>query len=215
MAAQILLAEGFTDLDPSHPLGGKDGGKDAICARDDIRWAMAAYFPRGQQEFRSIQTKFMADVTGATTNGAQGIAFVTNQELKLGERKDLTEKAGDLRAEIYHLERITSILDRPFMASVRRKFLKIGEPVSSFPSFVDKWVSVEYVEKGGIARSFEAQGYRVAWTGANLENERIDFEGWEYVEIEQPDGALARLRVKEPEPSIIGGNLVFLKNKVF
>ncbi len=29
LAAQILIHEGLIDLDPSHPLGGKDGGKDA------------------------------------------------------------------------------------------------------------------------------------------------------------------------------------------
>ena len=29
LSAQLLLSQGFTDLDPSHPLGGKDGGKDA------------------------------------------------------------------------------------------------------------------------------------------------------------------------------------------
>jgi hypothetical protein len=37
LAAQILLNEGFTAFDPSHPLGGKDGGKDAICMKDGMR----------------------------------------------------------------------------------------------------------------------------------------------------------------------------------
>ena len=30
LAAQILLSVGYTGLDPSHPLGGKDGMKDAV-----------------------------------------------------------------------------------------------------------------------------------------------------------------------------------------
>ena len=29
LAGLVLLSERFTDLDPSHPLGGRDGGKDA------------------------------------------------------------------------------------------------------------------------------------------------------------------------------------------
>lgn len=37
LAAQILVDAGYTDIDPSHPLGGKDGGKDAICNRDGKR----------------------------------------------------------------------------------------------------------------------------------------------------------------------------------
>jgi hypothetical protein len=46
LAAQILLSDGFVGLDPSHPLGGKDGTKDAIAHKDGKRWLMAVYFPR-------------------------------------------------------------------------------------------------------------------------------------------------------------------------
>ncbi len=86
LAAQILLAEGYTHLDPSHPLGGKDGGKDALCVKDGQTWLMAVYFPREQQGFGQIQTKFTGDFAGVAKNGAAGIAFVTNQELTLAER---------------------------------------------------------------------------------------------------------------------------------
>jgi hypothetical protein len=61
LAAQILLSEGFQGLDPSHPLGEKDGGKDAVCAKDRKRWVTGVYFPRGQQEFKNIHEKFRAD----------------------------------------------------------------------------------------------------------------------------------------------------------
>ena len=30
LAAQVLLADGYTSVDPSHPLGGPDGGKDLL-----------------------------------------------------------------------------------------------------------------------------------------------------------------------------------------
>lgn len=124
LAAQVLLNEGFTGLDPSHPLGGRDGGKDAVCWKADKRWVMGVYFPRGQQKLRDIEEKFFADLQGAHKNSAEGFAFVTNQELTLGERELLSSRWPH-RVELYHLERITTILDSPSMAGVRKQFLGI------------------------------------------------------------------------------------------
>ena len=61
LAAQILFHERFVDFDPSHPLGGKDGGKDAIATKEGMRFAMAVYFPRGQQTLNAIRVKFEGD----------------------------------------------------------------------------------------------------------------------------------------------------------
>jgi hypothetical protein len=124
LAAQVLLAEGFSRVDPSHPLGGPDGGKDAIVERNGERWVMAVYFPRGERPFREIKAKFLADDAGVAANSASGIAFVTNQELRLEERKRL-EEAVDSRVELFHLERITTILDQPRLHGVRAQFLHI------------------------------------------------------------------------------------------
>jgi hypothetical protein len=49
LAVQILLFNGYEDVDPSHPLGGQDGGQDILCANDGLRCLAAVYFPRGQQ----------------------------------------------------------------------------------------------------------------------------------------------------------------------
>jgi hypothetical protein len=73
LAAQILIHEGFSDIDPSHPLGGRDGGKDAIASKGRMRFVMAVYFPRGQQTFKDIKTKFDCDLAGAERNSADGI----------------------------------------------------------------------------------------------------------------------------------------------
>lgn len=127
LAAQILASEGFSSLDPSHPLGGKDGGRDAICTKDGKRWVMAVYFPRGQQDFTAIKEKFRIDLRGAASNNADGIAFVTNQELRLAEREKLIAMAGSMAVALYHLERVAMILDKPVMASVRKQFLSIGD----------------------------------------------------------------------------------------
>ena len=88
-SAAVLLADGYTGLDPSHPLGGQDGGKDAVCEKDGVRMVMACYFPRGQQTLKVIEDKFRDDAKGIKKNDAKGIVFVTNQELKLGEREGL------------------------------------------------------------------------------------------------------------------------------
>src|SRR4051794_24721705 len=89
LAAQILLSEGFTGLDPSHPLGGPDGGKDAIANKDGKKWVMAVYFPRGQADLRAIKQKVLADLSGVASNAADALVFVTNQELSLGDRDAL------------------------------------------------------------------------------------------------------------------------------
>ncbi len=122
LAAQILLAEGYTDVDPTRPLGGKDGGKDALVLRNGKRWIMAVYFPRGQHSIKEITDKFLSDTKGIVKNGAEGIAFVTNQELLSGKRATLQNAISD-DAEIYHLERITTILDNPANRQIRDQFL--------------------------------------------------------------------------------------------
>ena len=125
LAAQILLHEGYQDLDPSHPLGGRDGIKDAVCKKDGKKWLMAVYFPRGQEDFASIKKKFRDDLKGVKPNKADALAFVTNQELRLAERDDLCKAAQPIPAELFHLERITTILDTPEMKGVRKQFLQI------------------------------------------------------------------------------------------
>lgn len=125
LAAQILLHEGYESLDPSHPLGGKDGGKDAVCQKGNQKWLMAVYFPRGQQDFNEIEKKFLHDLKGVKTNTADALAFVTNQELRLAERQTLHKLAGKISIELFHLERISAILDKPEMMSIRKQFLGI------------------------------------------------------------------------------------------
>jgi hypothetical protein len=125
LAAQILLSEGYKDLDPSHPLGGRDGLKDAVCVKDGKRWVMAAFFPRGQEKLSAIKKKLLDDLKGVATNAVDALAFVTNQELSLSERAALKKAAKGVLVELYHLDRVTTILDQPAMADVRRQFLGI------------------------------------------------------------------------------------------
>jgi len=125
LAAIILSKEGFKGVDPSHPLGGKDGLKDMVLSFNGKRWIGAVYFPRGQQSFSDIKSKFTHDLSGIGANNAEGLAFVTNQEIRLSERKILTEIAPEVDVQIYHLERIASLLNTPSCYGIRMEFLDI------------------------------------------------------------------------------------------
>jgi hypothetical protein len=126
LTAHLLREEGFNSIDPSHPLGGRDGLKDVICERDGKKWIAAAYFPRGQKTFSEIKKKLNGDLKDIDSKNVDGIAFVTNQELKLGERQKLKDNIGEgIEIDIFHLERIASILDRPRCYGIRLEFLDI------------------------------------------------------------------------------------------
>ncbi len=62
---------------------------------------------------------------GVYRNGAKGIAFITNQELSLMERKTLEETDEALDVRIYHLERIANILNMLKMYGIRLEYLEI------------------------------------------------------------------------------------------
>lgn len=124
LAAQLLIKLGYENIDPSHPLGGKDGGRDAICTKDGKTWIMAAYFPRGQQSFAKIRNKFLEDVAKASPTAKVGIVFVTNQEITLAERSTI-KSLTNIPTDLVHLERATALLDMPTMAGVRAQFLNI------------------------------------------------------------------------------------------
>jgi len=113
-SALILDEEGFESIDPAHPLGGRDGGADALVQKDGEPWVMAVYFPRGQQSIKEITDKLTSDAEKAKSKKPKpvGVAFVTNQELRLAEREELGKVGGDTKVEVYHLERLTTILDR-------------------------------------------------------------------------------------------------------
>lgn len=78
LAAQVLLADGFKRLDPSHPLGGPDGQRDASMERDGKIWIMAVTFSHDRISLAKLRTKMVSDYRGATKSVAYGMAFVTN-----------------------------------------------------------------------------------------------------------------------------------------
>jgi hypothetical protein len=61
LAALILHGEGFSEINPSHPLGGRDGKKDMTLVSNGNKWIAGVYFPRGQKPFSEIQSKFIEE----------------------------------------------------------------------------------------------------------------------------------------------------------
>jgi hypothetical protein len=124
LSGLILLSDGFKSVNPSHPLGGKDGIKDLVSEKDGINWVAGVCFPRGQQSFGSIKKKFLSDAKGVVSNKANGFVFLTNQELRLSERDKLSGEI-EYEVEIYHLERISLLLNSAPLYGVRLEFLDI------------------------------------------------------------------------------------------
>lgn len=127
LAALVLAQNGYEGIDPQHPLGGPDGGKDIICRANNSKWVGAAYFAAGEKGFTEIKKKFLHDLEGAVKNKVFGIAFVCNQKLTDSQRTELAceAKKVNLDADIYHLERLVVILNDPIMYGARLKFLEI------------------------------------------------------------------------------------------
>ncbi|MGG4443723.1 hypothetical protein [Brevibacillus fortis] len=125
LAGHIIHSSGYTSIDPSHPLGGKDSLKDFICAKDGVIWIGAAYFPRGHKDFKTIKKKFLSDLEGVYKNSVEGIIFITNQELTITERKKLMSVSKSTYVEVFHLERLVHILNNPINYGIRLEFLDI------------------------------------------------------------------------------------------
>jgi hypothetical protein len=127
LAAQVLRVEGYSSIDPSHPLGGRDGLKDIVCTKNNLSWIGAAYFPRTQRTIKEITKKFSDDLGGVKKNNVRGFAFITNQEIGLRDRSRLGKLARACKADLdlFHLERLTHILDSPGCYGIRLEFLDI------------------------------------------------------------------------------------------
>ncbi len=77
LTSRILLSQGFDSVDPSHPLGGKDGGKDITCKVDGESCVVSVYFPRGQKSFSEVYTKFKDDYDKTASGDTKGFVFFT------------------------------------------------------------------------------------------------------------------------------------------
>ncbi|MDM8555950.1 hypothetical protein QUF75_14570 [Desulfococcaceae bacterium HSG7] len=164
LSAHIAQVEGYKSIDPSHPLGGKDGLKDIICFKNGKKWVGASYFSIKQQPISKIKSKFTDDLKGVKINDANGFIFVTNQKLTIGDRKELNKFANNIETDLFHLERITLTLNSPECYGIRLEYLDIEmdkEEQLAFIATRDKLISglhdkldtiVAYINKSEVLR---------------------------------------------------------------
>ena len=175
LAARLLPVEGYLSVNPSHPLGGPDGGKDLVCKRDGKVWIVAAYFPRGQQSASATRAKFAEDAKKISTQNAEGMVFFTNQELTLGERADLQDSITPLACEVYHLERIASCLDTPKGYGLRLEFLSIQmtreEQVSYFNDRDSVLLEIQSNVASLVKKRKESPGLATVFTDTYLQDQ--------------------------------------------
>jgi hypothetical protein len=126
LCADLLHVEEFSDIDPQSPLGGPDGRKDILCTRNGHRWLAAVYFPPTRVDFKDIKKKFCHDFEGVVRHSRDGFVFLTNQRITLRHREELHDHAEPTPVELYHLERIRSILDSPKGYGLRLEYLRIS-----------------------------------------------------------------------------------------
>lgn len=141
LCADLLPIEGYKDIDPQSPLGGPDDKKDIICYREGVRFVAACFFPTTLQDYNQIKTKYLDDLSGAKRNNAEGFIFFTNQRITPFQRSELVNLAsqsGVKIIEIYHVERIRSILDSPKGYGLRLHYLEIGLTKEEQISFFDQ-----------------------------------------------------------------------------
>lgn len=126
LCAHLMSMQGYTSLDPSQPLGGPDGAKDALMVRDGQKWIMAVSFNRAPVTISSLKSKFVDDCAGVEKNNAIGIAFCTNQKLTKSEQREIRYTApSSIEVDLFHLERIRLLLDQPRCYGIRLQFLDI------------------------------------------------------------------------------------------
>lgn len=151
MASKILDIENFTEIDPQNPIGGRDGKKDIICYKNGNKYVVGCYFPNGQKTFKEIEDKFNDDIKGVKYNKASGFIFITNQKITPSERVELsTGKSFDVN--IFHGERVCSILDSPKGYGIRLEYLGIElskeEQISFLNAHIDLKENFEEIKRG-------------------------------------------------------------------
>lgn len=152
LCADILVLQEFDDVDPQAPLGGSDDRKDILCTKGGIRYVAGVYFPPTAKAFADIRTKFCADLAGVVRHGREGFIFLTNQRLTLDQRGALAKEALETcrDCQIFHLERIRTILDQPSGYGIRLQYLRI--PLSTEEQF-----AYFTHASGGVERQLERQ----------------------------------------------------------
>jgi Restriction endonuclease len=131
LATQVLEHRGYY-VRPSQPRGGSDGQADGIVQKlrpngevEATRGVMAVYFPSGKVSWATIRSKLVKDAAGVSANRASYLVFVTNQQITVKQREKAAA-ALDIPLELFHVEDLVTVLDKPSMAQLRQDYLGIS-----------------------------------------------------------------------------------------
>jgi hypothetical protein len=161
--ALLALDARFHDVQPRHPRGGKDGGRDLEARLTDGRsvWAGIGFRNSATDsaaDRKWVKKKFSNDLTRALEVAPElkAFVFITNVELTIGERDALTRMAkrrGIDFVDVLHRERLRILLDSPDGLAARYQYLGISLSEEEQAAFFARWgTQIEQV----ISRQFAA-----------------------------------------------------------
>lgn len=128
------------------------------------------------------------------------------EKLEFGEA-DAATTFHALRVILGSLSNATGV---PAAAAIEQSGTGIAAPPTA-TDIQDKWVSSEYVERSGLVRVLEDQGYELKWEAAKNEATSIEMDGWEAVTVTQPDGTHVRLKIRDHP--VVGGYMILLRRR--
>ncbi len=139
----------FSEVNPRHPHGGPDGGRDiqAIFTGEQVAFGAVGFVNHANdsdEQKKKIKDKFCSDLESAlkAKNDLEVFVFMTNVNLTLGEKNKLAEVglATNLKhCEIFDRERLRLSLDSPFGLAIRFQYLNLPLSEAEQSSFFAQW----------------------------------------------------------------------------
>ncbi len=147
--AILAIDKRFSDVQPRHPRGGPDGGRDieAIFRDESLTYGAVGFINQAndsKEQKRTIIEKFTSDLNVALEANKRPSVFIffTNINFTIGEKDTLIEKAKKkniTHCEILDRERLRITLDSPDGFSLRFQYLNIILSEEEQASFFARW----------------------------------------------------------------------------
>ena len=145
--AVLALDNRFAEVNPRHPRGGPDGGRDieAVFRQEQRAFGAVGFVNQANdsnEQKKKIQRKFGDDLERALVAAPEVFVFLTNINLTISEKAELVSEAkarGLGHAEIIDRERIRITLDSPDGFAARFQYLDISMSEEEQASFFSKW----------------------------------------------------------------------------
>jgi len=146
--AVIKTDKRFKDVQPRHPRGGPDGGRDIQAIYEGKEVFIAVGFLNSandsDKDRKKTIRKFKSDLKRAKEKckDLQNFIFITNVNLTITQKQKAIEHARDkdiYLCDIYDRERLRIILDSPDGFAIRYQYLRISLSEAEQAAFFTKW----------------------------------------------------------------------------